>query len=695
MILSYKFVSAHQLQGIGALLVRPPSSDFLAEDLSGGPKVTNGFLALQGHLQTTGGLESTFMGADARFSKAREAFSAAVIMHVLGNASLFGNLQSVVAQVIYSALDANSLTMNFFCDPSLRSAFPEDIDCTGLAVACVIPNVHVSPTLQGQFSGKITRLAGMLSSNYTKNAKDKAVEPGTENVLQVYLPNKREQLSRSNRVDPCVCANAVFGVLTLNKLNLSRFGEHAVPLPELAGAGTGPGLGETLKYMLAHLDFQAETFDKSTRYYPYPEEFLFFFTKLVHAFPSELNVIRPNFVRDARYGIVKALKSLLGKLPTDSPVVRMSCRVIVADLLSLPLDLDFEKSQIRQAQHPTTFLWPKEVYFGCGQSNLVFGSQWVATAFALSALSFKEADTESEASFSTMRGRILHSLERHLGGEFSLRGVSKGELLAPIDAGPEHLQIAESFLLYQETLFTKGFGEFRSDLEALKQWMRRVRGDKTPEKRRGSGDQDSVLSDDDSRSVSVVSSGSTPLQIILAGLSEILAHDSKKVAKALLFGRSLSDLLVSFANSLEPSLEGSRELPLFSGKEKHVECMAYLWLTLNFENMTTDTVHDVSGICQALGKFLDLLEGLVAFSEQTLEESNPVSVYAKRFNVGYPEAVLAIIQAKAAAFSAFESKLVRVREEEDETSGIGDLLNYFARFAQSSVFLASQKLNKS
>lgn len=215
--------------------------------------------------------------------------------------------------------------VHFFRDPSL---LPADIDCTGIAY---------SLALRGRVIG--TNVA-------TVAAKAVLLNTESQGILQVYF-SPRE--GRDGLVDPVVCTNALY---LLNQVGL-------------AGAA------------VATENFVQRTlcdggFEQGTRYYPSPDTFLYFVSRLITAFPIRYMHWTP--------ALRAAIRQRQG---SGSRPLELAQRILAATRLGVDAALDCW--QLRKWQRPDgTF--PPDALFKYGRSARYFGGQVVTTAFAGRAL---------------------------------------------------------------------------------------------------------------------------------------------------------------------------------------------------------------------------------------------------------------------------------------------------------------------
>lgn len=254
----------------------------------------------------------------------REIFTAMVILDLLQDSRLSSSIRARITALLRRKRTRDGLH-HFFVDETL---LPADADCTGIA----------NSLLYG--TGAIGRDEAMVAVRKILANTDQA------GIVSVYFT---DQPSRKDIIDPTVCANAL----------------HFVALMDVH-EGTAP----SEEFLLETLHTRA--YESGTRYYPSPDAFLYFLSRLVGSFPERY----PQFAVPLRHAVLERQGA------NDRPLER-AFRIAAADLLALPAHR--ERAQLSALQRRDGG-WPADVFFRYGRSQKYFGSEALTTAFSLRAL---------------------------------------------------------------------------------------------------------------------------------------------------------------------------------------------------------------------------------------------------------------------------------------------------------------------
>ena len=217
----------------------------------------------------------------------------------------------------------------FFKD---HERLPADADCTA---------VGLSVLLRGGVSGERIR-------KKAHRALDKILNNRSQSgVIETYFDPTGE---RAGIVDAVVCCNVLFLAHQLNR---------------------APEARATIEHVRRVLI--EETFLEGTRYYHSPDTFLFFLGRVVHCFPGETEEL---FLEPLK----AAIKKRLG-IPGNT--IDMAQRVLLCAWFGI--DDEGEAERLLEAREGNG-LWANDALFRYGRKKVYFGSQVMATAFAMAAV---------------------------------------------------------------------------------------------------------------------------------------------------------------------------------------------------------------------------------------------------------------------------------------------------------------------
>jgi hypothetical protein len=593
------------------------------------PVVQKANSALDRHMSAPSAFESLLGASFDSFKetdtlkKMPEIFSSIVVSHLVKKNHHFECALGYVSSRVVSSISQSEGSLNFFLGKDLQKQIPNDLDCTGLAVPLIVNSLKPS---------QLSRLGQLILRNVVANATDTPIPSGTEGVLQVYFPENREHLGRSNRVDPCVCVNGIYGLMHL-------LAKDAITTNELSGTS---GIEPSLNYILAHLDMGAsEKFDKITRYYPHPEEFLFFLSRLVGEFSCELDTVSPDFSRKAILGIHKAIRSRCGEDLGNTLAISM--RLIVDRELTLGQVLDDEKKNLMKRISESEGLLSPEAFFGCGQASLLFGSSGVTTAFALAGLDFQD----TQGLFVDFKSQIRTNF-------YCSSVLEENSLLLATELAPdkyiacsEALAVSNSFLRFSLGVVSTSPSYVENMMESVSSWKHSLRSGSIP--------SDSA-SDDDLQSL--------PEELLFLDSFRDL---SKNRARLTVFCSGLHDFL-----DKSKSLFVENDVDNRADFYKHILATHYdLWLTLNFEDLKVDPdiqrILNLDPLFGDLGQLFLAQHDLVAFaSGHSAPFDNLVINESREKQIPISDVFSTILTDYTSHKKIFSDKLTKIERELDE-----------------------------
>ncbi|EEE35362.1 putative HAD-superfamily hydrolase subfamily IA, variant 3 [Rhodobacteraceae bacterium KLH11] len=255
----------------------------------------------------------------------REIFSTAVILHSLS--SLPEDVVEAMSQEMLKHDGKNKLRWCFYKNEARPAGFPDDLDTTSMILSFLVS------------SGKMTKeeicdLTEEMISNRNKDG-----------IIQVYFDDTRP------RVDAIVATNVLY---LLNQVSL----------------GSREELVETEDFIFDFLT--NDKYLEGTRYYPAPDVFLFFLSRLVVDFPG----------RYKRFS--KPLSErLISRVDLTPFPLERALRVIAMRNLGIINRTDFLKLMDSQLEDGG---WPMYGLFIAPTSNTYFGSRELSSSFALEAM---------------------------------------------------------------------------------------------------------------------------------------------------------------------------------------------------------------------------------------------------------------------------------------------------------------------
>lgn len=256
-----------------------------------------------------------------------ENFSTIVIMELLLDLEFDTKIKHECLCVLNSQFNESGIIC-FFADKSL---YPGDVDTTALALY-------------------VLKKADLIDDDLSLNGINEIINnTTTTGIIDVYFDQTGE---KKNRIDPVVCANALYA--------LSLYKKEAEATKSL------DFVYETLV---------TEAYCGGTRYYPSEDAFLFAVSRLIKNFPKTYEKV------------TEPLKEKVAKRIglTENPL-DLAMRVIACNNLGILNPLEKAKLISYQLQDGS---WPACCYF-IGSNNRYFGSKEISTAFAIKALSHSD-----------------------------------------------------------------------------------------------------------------------------------------------------------------------------------------------------------------------------------------------------------------------------------------------------------------
>ncbi|MFV8749458.1 hypothetical protein ACNOYE_02775 [Nannocystaceae bacterium ST9] len=257
---------------------------------------------------------------------APESFTAMLVADLLLGIPEFRELATGIVEMLERELGDEDV-FYFFKE---HTRLPADADCTAVGLSVLL---RALPELVETAHTALDRIAA------NANARG---------VVETYFDPSGE---RSGLVDPVVCANVLFLAHQLGRQD------------ELSA--TEDFLLETL------IDGSYLT---GTRYYPAPETFLYFVTRILRSFPHSrlAERVRP-MLRQA----------IIARVGTSASPIDLAQRVLICSWLGLRNT--GEATMLAKLQDQTG-AWPADSLFQYGRSKVHFGSSGLSTSMALAAL---------------------------------------------------------------------------------------------------------------------------------------------------------------------------------------------------------------------------------------------------------------------------------------------------------------------
>ncbi|MCX4994393.1 hypothetical protein OHA09_20300 [Streptomyces longwoodensis] len=240
---------------------------------------------------------------------------------------------------------------------------PADTDSTALTLGALYEAGLLPAAGLRAGARELLRSAAPATGVPRRPAADRdagAVRPG---VFMVYWEDGEEPgtLPRGRKQDPVACANALYTVL----------------LADLPGCDGVRGVADaTVGFLAEHLT--SGRFLRGTRYYPSPDAFLHAVSRLCARFPDTAGPL----TAPARRALER---TGTGASAVTGSVLEIALRVLAADRLGVTAGQDERRARLARMQRPDGS-WPAAASYRMGRFPLFFGSSFLTTVFALSAL---------------------------------------------------------------------------------------------------------------------------------------------------------------------------------------------------------------------------------------------------------------------------------------------------------------------
>ncbi|WP_396591658.1 HAD-IA family hydrolase [Allomuricauda sp. R78024] len=257
------------------------------------------------------------------FSK--EIFSTAVILH--SYSSLPNDVIASMSCEILNHDGKNKLRWCFYKNEARPENFPDDLDTTSMVLSFLLNNKKLSRE-------EVVPVAEQMIGNRNEDG-----------IIQVYFDDNRP------RIDAIVAINVLY-------------------LMHQIGYGAREELKETQAFVYDFLTTQK--YLNGTRYYPAPDVFLFFLSRLVVDFPSTFQKFHKPLT-----------EMLILHINSSSFPLERALRVIALKRLGIVNRADFLGLLDGQLEDGG---WPMYGLFIAPRSNTYFGSRELSTAFALEAI---------------------------------------------------------------------------------------------------------------------------------------------------------------------------------------------------------------------------------------------------------------------------------------------------------------------
>ena len=275
----------------------------------------------------TGSGFPSFIAPSGNFSKRKqsppEIFSSLIISQCLVDIGIYPSFMDFIINHLNAVTNPSGF-MHFFFDKTLLVA---DTDCTAVGHALLLSLNRPSP--------------------YLNLAIDKLIENTDPNgIIEVYQKPAGEH---EGRIDANVLVNVLYLLHAVDRANEAALSERFV--------------------------FQTlgrRTYLEGSRYYPSPDVFLYFLSRLVRDYPHTTSRYR---------GLLR--KELVERKKISSTFLDISLRCAALD--NIGLDASEYRDTIRRLQAHEGY-WPAETFFKYGQTNRCFGGEALSTGFGIRAL---------------------------------------------------------------------------------------------------------------------------------------------------------------------------------------------------------------------------------------------------------------------------------------------------------------------
>lgn len=309
-------------------------------------------------------------GVDIGFDVGTETFSSMLIMQLLGSGheskgSWSGQLIRKLAPLI-RARSWNGRYRFFFDD----NGFASDTDCTGVAASALYETGHLTRDELLQSGAQLLAAAAPFDVPADKNLDGESQKPNGalhRGVVMVYWEDGVEPgvKLRGRKHDAATCANALYALELAGREGLVDL--HGV-------------IAATRQYVFEHL--QSGAYHEGTRYYPSPDVFLYFVSRLCARFGEYREIFGPSL--RAALAERNATSPNPGS-PDDSMMsLNLAMRVLCAENLG-DMDASDQKAWLA-SQQELDGSWKACPFYSLGRLPVFFGSSTLTTLFALRAV---------------------------------------------------------------------------------------------------------------------------------------------------------------------------------------------------------------------------------------------------------------------------------------------------------------------
>ena len=257
-----------------------------------------------------------------RMTSPPEIFSCLLVSQFLSDTGIEVGFLKHIPRLIQKVTNTKGF-LHFFFDKKLLVA---DLDCTAVGYSLLIRMKETPNTLHGVIDGMV------------QNVDDAG-------VMEVYLKPAGEH---AGRIDECVLVNALHLLYSVGRESEAKLSEQAV------------------------FDFlENNAFLHGTRYYPSPDAFLYFLSRLVRDFPKT----RPRFLN----GLMEAFYE---RREHTSTFVDLALRTAALDNLNIR-NMAYHR-KVLSSQTPGGY-WQASPFFKYGRKNLYFGGAPLSTGLGIRA----------------------------------------------------------------------------------------------------------------------------------------------------------------------------------------------------------------------------------------------------------------------------------------------------------------------
>lgn len=302
-----------------------------------------------------------------------EVFSSSLTLHFFSllpsetpeRTLLFGHVPNLLSTVKGGQRNGR---YRFFLDE--RSAFASDTDSTGVAASALYENGFLSRQEILQIGRELLESAAPRSISAERNVDADGKSNGDlfEKVIMVYWDDSKEPgtLLRGYKHDPAAAANALYALKLAQREGLKNAEEV---------------IRRTQDYIVHHL--VSGNYRQGTRYYPSPDVFLYFTSRLVATYPE----LRPALSDALRRAIAERNNLPAQGATAHDPLnaLNLAFRILAAKNVG-GMDMSEQKAYLIGLQQADGS-WSCLPFYSQGRLQLYFGSAALTTVAALAALS--------------------------------------------------------------------------------------------------------------------------------------------------------------------------------------------------------------------------------------------------------------------------------------------------------------------